>query len=195
VLILGSRTIGTAVMSLQTGARLARTAKAIIDPAKLSIFAYELDGPLLSERPAFLRVADIRETGGIGMIVDSADEFIGLSDVIKLEELYTLGFPLVGMKVVDEHRRKLGKVEDYTLETGSFVIQQLHIKRGILQGITYTGLLVHRSQIFEINDAHIVVKGNDSKVKTPATPRMRAPEYVNPFRNPAPTTEQSTTDS
>jgi len=191
VLILGSRAIGTPVMSLQTGTRLAETSRAIIDPGKLTIFAFELEGPLLTDRPSFLRTQDIRETGAIGMIIDSADEFVGLNDIIKLQELYELGFPLVGMKVVDEHKRKLGKVEDYSLETNSFVIQQLTIRRGLLRGITDTGLLVHRSQIVEINDAHIVVKGNDTRTTAPAEKiRAVAAEYANPFRQPSPRPEQ-----
>jgi len=172
-------------MSLQTGGRLARAVRPIIDPGKLYIYAYELDGPLLAERPSFLRTTDIRETGGVGMIIDSSDEFIGLQDVIKLEELYHLGFPLIGMKVIDEQRRKLGKVEDYSVESESYMIQQLHVRRGILKGITETSLLIHRAQIVEITDDNIVVKANTVKAAA-QNPSLAKSNYVNPFRKPAP---------
>jgi len=189
VLILGSRIIGTPVMSLQTGTRLARAVKPVIDPGKLYIYAYELEGPLLTEKSSYLRTADIREMGSVGMIVDSADEFITPEDIIPLEELLTLGFPLIGMKVVDERHRRLGKVEDYTLESGSFFVQQLNVKRGVLRGITDTGLLINRTQIVEITDDHIVVKANDTKVDAKPSLIQQA-EYANPFRQPAPTPEQ-----
>jgi uncharacterized protein YrrD len=184
MLILGSRLHDTPVMSLQTGGRLARIGAPIIDPAKLTIVAYEVDGPLISEHPSFLRTDDIREMGTIGMIIDSTDELVGLHDVIKLEKLHELNFKLVGMPVIDTHKHKLGKVDDYTIETGGFVIQQLNVKRGILKGITDTGLLIHRSQIVEINDNAIVVK---STKKTSPEPVMEAVrhEYVNPFRGTA----------
>ncbi len=181
MLLLGSRLHDTAVMSLQTGTRLARTGKPLIDPGTLKIIAYEVDGPLLTEHPSFLRTDDIREMGTIGMIIDSTDELVGLHDVIKLEELHSKNFQLVGMSVIDEHRHKLGKVEDYTVETGDFIIQQLNIKRGIIKGLTDTGLLIHRSQITEINDKTIVVKSTSKKVPTPIMEATRH-EYVNPFR-------------
>jgi uncharacterized protein YrrD len=176
-------------MSLQTGTRLARTAAPIIDPANLKVVAYEVDGPLLAEHPSFLRTADIREMGAVGMIIDSNDELIGLHDVIKIKELHDLHFALVGMPVIDELKHKLGKVDDYTLESGSFVIQQLNVSHGILRGLTDTGRLIHRSQIVEINDDAIIVKATAKKITAPA-PETPLTEFVNPFRTPAPQTER-----
>ena len=191
MLVLGSRLNETPVMSLQTGTRLAVTSTPLINPANLKIVAFELEGPLLTEKPSFLRVADIRELSGVGMIIDSSDELIGLDDVIKIKELHELGFKLIGMNVIDEHKKKLGKVDNYTIETGSFVIEQLNVRRGILKGLTDTGLLVHRSQITEINDNAIIVKSTAKKVH--AQPIMEAVrhEYVNPFRHSSPQPEQA----
>jgi uncharacterized protein YrrD len=178
-------------MSLQTGTRLATTDTPIINPANLKIVAFELDGPLLTEKPSFLRVADIRELSGVGMIIDSSDELLGLDDVIKIKELYELGFKLVGMNVIDEHKKKLGKVDNYTVETGSFVIEQLNVKHGILRGLTDTGLLIHRSQITEINDTSIIVKSTAKKITVAPVMEAIRHEYVNPFRQPSPRPEQT----
>jgi uncharacterized protein YrrD len=184
MLLLGSRLNSTPVMSLQTGGRLAHTAKPIIDPGNLRIIAYEVEGQLLTEHPMFVRTADIREYGRLGMIIDSSDELIGLDDVIQIEKLYELGFPLVGMQVVDDRKHKLGKVSDYTLETDGFVIQQLNVNRGFFKGLNDTGLLVHRSQIVEINDKAIVVKSATIKTVEPVMQAIRG-EFVNPFRKPS----------
>jgi PRC-barrel domain. len=178
-------------MSLQTGMRLAHTLKPIIDPANLHILAYEVEGPLLTENPSFIRTKDIREYGRLGMIIDSNDELIGLQDVIQIEKIYTLKFPLIGIQVVDEHRRKLGKVDDYTLDTGDFIIQQLNVRRGFLKGITDTGLLINRSQILEINNDSIVVKAPSVKSVEPIMQAMRG-EFANPFRSPNPHAEAET---
>lgn len=184
MLVLGTRLKEIPVMSLQTGTQLASIDKPLINPANLKIFAFELDGPLLTQKPSFLRVADIREISGIGMIIDSSDELIGLDDVIKVKELYELGFHLVGMNVIDEHKKKLGKVDDYTVETNSFVIEQLSVKRGILRNLTDTGLLIHRSQITEINDNAIIVKSTAKKITAKPVMEMVHREYINPFRRP-----------
>lgn len=184
MLLLGSRLQSTPVMSLQTGGRLGQTTKAIIDPKNLKIVAYEVDGPLLTERPTFVRTADIREYGRLGMIIDSTDELIGKNDVIQVDTLYSLAFPLVGMQVVDDRKKKLGKVSDYTLETEGYVIQQLNIQRGFFQGFNDTGLLAHRSQIVEINDKEIVVRSATIKSVEPIMRSART-EFINPFRKPA----------
>ena len=181
MLTIGTRLLDTPVMSLQTGGRLATTEKPIIDPANLKIVAFEVNGQLLSERPALLRVDDIREFGQIGMIVNSNDEFIGIHDVIKIEQLYTLGFNLIGMAVKDELNHRLGKVENYTVETDSFVIQQLTVKRGFFKGLTDTGVLISRTQILEINDSEIVVRSTAQKIAQPIMQASRT-EFVNPFK-------------
>lgn len=187
MLILGSRLLQTPVMSLQTGMQLARTVKPIIDPANLHILAYEIEGQLLIENPSFVRTNDIREYGKLGMIIDSNDELIGLEDVIKIEKIYNLQFPLIGIQVIDEHKRKLGKVDDYTLDTGDFIIQQLNVRRGFIKGITDTGLLINRSQIIEINNTAIVVKAPSVKTAEPVMQAVRG-EFTNPFRSPKPHT-------
>lgn len=193
MLILGSRLNATPVMSLQTGSRLAHTAKPVIDPGTLRVVAYEVEGPLLTENPSFLRTADIREFGRLGMIIDSTDELIGLSDVLEIEKLYKLGFPLVGMQVVDDKSHRLGKVSDYTLETNGYVIQQLNINRGFFKSFNDTGLLIHRSQIVEINDKAIVVKSLANKSVEPVMESIRS-EFVNPFKKPVqPEAEASNT--
>lgn len=189
MLLLGSQLVGTPVLGLQTGARLAEISEPIIDPANLKIVAYTLNGPLLSERPSMIMTSDIREHSSIGMIVDSSDEFIGLHDVVKIEEIVNLGFKLIGMNVIDQLKHKLGKVDDYSVESDGFVIEQLNVKRGVIQALTETSLLINRSQIVEINDHNIVVHTTAKKIE-PAVKSDRS-SFVNPFRSSSPQPENS----
>jgi uncharacterized protein YrrD len=183
MLLLGSRLIGTPIMGLQTGTKLAEASSPLIDPSNLKIVAYMVDGPMLSEHPSLIRIADVRELSDIGMIIDSNDEFIGLKDVIKINELYELGFQLLGLNVVDETKHKLGKVEDYSLDSSSFIIQQLNVRRGLIKSLTDTGLTIHRSQIIEINNRQVIVRTTAKKL-TPIMEVNRR-EFVNPFRSTA----------
>ena len=181
MLTTASQLINVPIMSLQTGTELARTTSAVIDPRTLTIIAYEVSGPLLDQQPSFLRVADIREQSNLGLIVDSSDEFVGLDDVIKLKEVYDFGFELTGLPVVDEKGKKLGKVDTYTVELESFVIQQINVRRPILKSLGDTELLIHRSQIVKVSDTAITVKAGTihaEPVKTTVS------NYVNPFRQP-----------
>ncbi len=179
MLIQGSQLIDTPIMGLQTGTELAKISSAIINPHDLSIIAYEVTGANLDHHPSLLRTADIREVSDIGMIIDSNDEFIEVNDVIKIKDIYELHFQLIDKHVIDEKQNKIGKVTDYTLEVDGFVIQQLNIKRPLLKSFSDAELLVHRSQIIEINDTTIVIKSGAEN----ARPVMRtAGAYVNPFR-------------
>lgn len=175
-------------MGLQTGSELARTSRPIIDPHTLEIVAYELSGPLLTSQPSLLRIADVREFSDIGIIVDSSDEFVAVDDIVKLEKIYSMHFSPVGMPVIDERRHKLGRVDGYTIDTSGFLIQQLSVRRPLLKRFTDTQLLIHRTQITEINDKEIVVHSRAS-VPEPALASMKG-AYANPFRK-NPQAEQS----
>lgn len=184
MLIAAERFIDTPVMSLQTGSELARTAREVIDPFTLTIVAYELEGRLLDESPALLLIADIREIGALGMIIDSVDELITPSDVVTIQKTYEYQFELIGKNVIDENKRKIGKIVGYTVEAGNFVIQQLRVHRPLFRSFGDTEMLIHRSQIVKVTDDAIVVKSATvaHDVKERAEPVTRV--YDNPFRKP-----------
>lgn len=180
MILLGSTLTQSAIVSIQTGSVIANAGRAIVDPAKLNIIAYEVSGPLIPHHPTYLLTRDIRELSELGAIVDSADEFITPGDVIALDELEKLHFNLLGMRVRDEKGKKLGKVSDFTIDIGSYYIQQLVVKRPLINSINDTELLIHRTQIIEINNDAIVVH---SQAKAPEPERAQVVgSYINPFR-------------
>lgn len=179
MLLTGSQLINTPVMSLQTGKELARANVAIINPHNLSVVAYKLEGQHLDHDPSYLRIADMRELGTLGMIVDSSDEFVEPDDIITDKDIYELEYTLEGKHVVDENKKTVGKVIDYVVDVESFVIQQLAVKRPLLKSFTHDELLVHRNQIIEVNDTTIIIKSGMSRVKAVAA---TGKQLVNPFR-------------
>lgn len=189
MLIAGSRFLHTPVMGLQTGSELARTSREVIDPRTLEIIGYELEGPLLTERPSILRIADVREFSDIGIIVDSSEEFVMPADIIKLNEIYELNFAVVGKHVFDKRRHKLGKVIGYTIDTTGFLIQQLSVKRPLLKSLDDTELLIHRSQIVEVNDHEIIVNSEAEVASEPTATHLQS--FHNPFRSSSPQTDTS----
>ena len=188
MMLLGSRLAQMPVMGLQTGSELATLKVPIVDPGTLNVIAYEVDGPLLDEKPAYLRLEDVRELSDIGMIIDSSEEFVLRGDVIQLDDILRLNFHLVGMDVRDEHRKKVGHITDYSVETSTFSVQQLTVQRTLLQRLKESDLLIHRSQIIEINDEAIVIS-SVAKISEPTVKDVGG-SFVNPFRasstDPAP---------
>lgn len=189
MILLESTLKGMPIMGLQTGSEIARIGEPIIDPATLAILAYTVESPTLDDGPWLLRIADVREMSDIGLIIDSADEFVKPDDIVKLNDIYALKFHLTGKPVTDEKRHKLGKVIDFTLETGNFIIQQLTVRRPIFKSLNDTEILIHRSQIIEINDTAIVVH---SEAKAPEKELHEVVgSYVNPFRKQKATAPES----
>ena len=188
--MLGSRLLSQPVMSLQTGTKMAQTSQPVIDPSNLKIMAYEVEGPLLSGEQSLLLTSDIRELGKLGMIIDSSDEFIGPDDVIAIEKVRDLNFKLIGLTVVDEMKHKLGKVSDYSVESDSYFIQQLHVKQGLLKSFSETEVLIHRSQIMEINNGNIIVRSTAKKLEAIKI-KSNSLSYINPFRSSSPQTDQT----
>ncbi|MDB5176670.1 MAG: hypothetical protein JWN75_338 [Candidatus Saccharibacteria bacterium] len=190
MLLNGSQLIDTPVMGLQTGKELATTSTAVINPHNLSVIAYRVSGQHLDHDPSYLRTADIRELGSLGMIVDSSDEFVEPDDIITDKSIYELEFELEGKHVIDDNRTKIGKVADYVVEAESFVIQQLVVKKPLLKSFTDDEILVHRAQIIEVNDTTIVIKSG----KTKKTSKVSAgSHYINPFRQASPQPETTKT--
>jgi len=187
MLALGSELIKMPVMSLHTGGRIANLQKPIINPVNLRILAYSLKEVILAEDSSLLRTDEIREVSSLGVIIDSADDFIGIDDVIKIKEVSDLGFRLVSMPVVDERGHKLGKVSDYAVDTATFMIQKLYVKKAGFRSLTDTGMLIDRSQVIEINHSVIIVKSASEQVKSEPAQIEPVYDYINPFRKPAQT--------
>lgn len=184
MLVHHSRYLHTPIMSLQTGAELAKTTRPLINPENLHIIAYEVEGKSLRTNPSLLRTVDIRENSRLGFIIDDSDELVEPGDIISLDALRKLQFDLIGMHVIDEDGRKLGIVEDYIIDNEAFVVMQLQIRFPIMQRINNTSNLIARTQIVEINDKHIVVASGKEKISP--VERIADRAFINPFSKQQP---------
>jgi sporulation protein YlmC with PRC-barrel domain len=179
MLMLNSQLLKVPIMSLQSGGSLGTASEEIVDPRKLKVVAYRVSGPRINEA-SILHTSDIREVGPLGFIVDSTDEIMVLDDsLVRLNEVIDFHFQLIGKQVVDDTKKKLGKVIEYAVESESFLIQKLHVSQNILKNVKNSNLIIHRSQIVEISDKTIIVRS--ATVESPTT----FVQAINPFRKSA----------
>lgn len=185
MLIPQSQIKDTPVMSLHTGARAGRIDSPLIDPRDLRVVAYQIKDSPGKQAPTFLMMSDVREISSLGMIIDDADDLVEVGDVIKLDELYELKFYLIGKPVIEEQGKKIGKIEEYSLDTNTFMIHKLHVKQGLLKSLNGVISLIDRSQIVEVNDHAVIVKTTAER-KHAEVERVSPAQanYVNPFRKP-----------
>ncbi len=186
MLINGSRLTGYPVLSLHVGGRIATIATPIIDPENLKIIAYEVEGPLVGREVGEILPTDsIREFSRLGMIVDSADEFVGPDEIIRVKDVLASDFKLIGIKVETKRGTKLGKVVDYTLTPDTWEIQQLIVQRPFLKAIIDPELTISRHKIVEISNSKVIIKDETEKSLKQAPAKADfVPNFVNPFREP-----------
>lgn len=191
-----NRILGAPVMSLQTGQPLGRLSAPIIDPYTLRIVAFYVEGPRLDFSPAVLFTDDIREFGRLGAIVDSVDNIMSTDGLVRLNEIINYNFTLNRIPVVDNNKRKLGKVNAYVIDPLNFEIRQLQVKPSVFRSLSTAELLVNRSQIIKVEPDKITVKV--PTVQQPArevtttddSRRILNPEFDNPFRKKPVTNNQ-----
>lgn len=183
MLVYASRLIGTPVLSVQAGGRIAVIAEPIVDPDNLKIIAFKLAGSLIAKSSAnILDIKSIREYSNYGIVIDDIDELIEKDDVVKISDVLRLNFALNGLKVETKKGSKLGKIKDYTLTSEDFVVQQLIVKRPIIKSFIDPELTIPRKEIIEITDYKIIVKDEEKTIKIKAEKEEFVPNFVNPFR-------------
>lgn len=191
----GSRLLGCPVLSLHVGGRIAAVSELIIDPDNLKIIACRVDGPLVGKEVGeILPMDSVREFSRLGIIVDSADEFVEVDEIIRVKNVLELNFSLVGLKVETKKGEKLGKVSDFTVEPSTWQVQQLIVQRPLIKAFLDPELTIARSRIVEVGDYKIIIKEETEKSKSKAPKTDFVPSFVNPFREPDFATESRTKD-
>lgn len=186
MLVMNSRLIGAPVLSVQAGGPIGKIASAVVDPDNLKIIAFRLDGPMVNKQQSLLDVRSIREYSNYGFVIDDIDELVGPDDVIKINEVLKLNFNLLNLKVETKKGSKLGKVQNFTVTSEDFIVQQIIVKRPAVKALIDPELTISRSEIVEITDYKIIVKDEEKVLKQKAEKEDFIPNFVNPFRTHEP---------
>lgn len=184
MLISDARISNYPVLSLHIGGEIARIISPIVDPNDLKIIAFFVSGAIVrgEEVGNILKTDSIREISKLGIIVDSADEFVEEGDVIRIDEILGLNFSPIGLKVESKKGSNLGKVIGYMINTENFLIQQVIVKRPMIKSFMDSELLIGRSEIVEVTDYKIIVRDEEDKIRQNAMKKDFVPDFVNPFR-------------
>ena len=199
MLVYNSKIIGTPVLSVQESGPLGQISAAIVDPDNLKVIAFRLVGPGVEPNRNLLAIQSIREYSTFGVIIDSEDELIAPSDVIKIEKVLSLNFNLLNLKVETKKGTKLGQITDFTIDSDSFIVQQIIVKRPLVKRFIDPELTISRKEIVEVTDYKIIIKDEEKTLKERASREDFIPNFVNPFRtepahSPADTENPADTD-
>lgn len=166
MLKLSQHIINLPVMSLRTSGKVATATSPIINPNNLQIEGWYCSD-VFNKSQMILLKQDVRDFVPQGIAIDDHEVLAEPGDLIRLKEILDLNFELIGKQVVTNHRRKLGKVTDYALDTLTMKIQKVYVSRPIYKSLTDGQLSIDRSQILEITPSKVVVRDVDIKAESP----------------------------
>jgi sporulation protein YlmC with PRC-barrel domain len=160
------------VMSLQTGQPIAVVKQPIISPSNLEIVALQCDiGRGGRRRTSVILLRDVRQFATDCVIIDSFDDIEDASEIVRLQAVMEHRFDPVGKQVVSESGQKLGKVEDYTINLKTYMLQKLYVHQSLMKSILFNNLVIDRTQIIDVSQKQFTVK-DAAETEAPLAPAL-----------------------
>lgn len=169
MLQLSTTLLHKSVLSLRTGQPVAIVKAAIFNPKNLKIEGFYCEDSI-DHRRLILLYQDIRELIPEGFVVNDHDVLAEPDELIRLKDIITLQFELIGKRVQTISKERVGKVSDYAVETETMYVQKIYVVQSILKSLTGGSLSIDRTQINEITNKSIIINDllQDSAVTAPA---------------------------
>jgi len=157
------------IMSLRTGQPVATTIGAIINPNNLKLEGFYCQDSMDKKKRLVLLYQDIRDIITKGLVIDDHEVLAEPHELVRLKELMSIDFDLIGKQVVTADKEKIGKVSDYAIETTTMYVQKIYATQSLIKSFTGGSLSIDRNQIIEITNRKIVIQDLLQNVPEEAT--------------------------
>lgn len=173
--VLANQLKGLPVMSLQTGSPIAVVEQPIVKQSTLEVMALACTVGKIKRRTSVILLRDIRQFATDCVIIDSFDEIEDANEIVRLRDIVDEAFTPIGKNVVNESGQRLGKVENYTINLKTSMLQKLYVHQSLMKSILFNNLVVDRTQIIDISTKQFTVKDTTLplKIHTPQTVQTR----------------------
>lgn len=164
MLQLSASLLNQPVMSLRTGAAVATIESMIINPNNLKVEGFYCADHFSKNRLVLL-AQDIRDNIKQGIVIDDHEVLVEPEELIRLKEILELKFELFGKPVETVSKHKVGKINDFALDSQTLYVQKLYVGPSLLKSLSNGQLSVDRNQIIEITNRRIVIQDLENKSK------------------------------
>lgn len=165
MLQLSNTLLNRPVLSLRTGTAVATAVEPIINPNNLKIEGFYCNDRY-EKGQLILLSQDIRDIIPQGIVINDHDVLSEPAELVRLKDVLTLNFTLIGKPVETISKHKVGKVSDYATDSSSMYIQKIYVSQSVFKSLANGSLSIDRTQINEITNRRIIV--NDLEAKIPA---------------------------
>lgn len=164
MLQLSDTLLNQAVLSLRTGGQVATAVEPIINPNNLKIEGFYCDDRFEKKR-LILLTQDIRDRVERGFVINDHEVLVEPEELVRLEAVLKLQFVLIGKPVISVNKQKIGKVNDFAVDSSSLYIQKLYVGQSLVKSFSGGNLSVDRSQIVEITDRKIIIQEPQTPIR------------------------------
>lgn len=162
-LVLASSLKGLPIASIQDNAKVGAVKSALIDTKSGNILGMVANQGLFTP-PNFIAFNDIKSISRDGLVVQSKDDIVAISDVVKAKEVYDKGFPIIGLKVKTKSGKRLGRVTDLALSLEMGCIAQFYVSAFLSERI------INRTKVINITKKGVTVE--DDTLPLPGLPKL-----------------------
>lgn len=167
MLQLSGNLLNKTVLSLRTGSSVANITGMIINPNNLKIEGFFCEDKF-NKQELILLHQDIREILPQGYVINDHDVLAEAEDLVRLKDVLSIQFELLGKPVFTVSKQRVGKVNDFATETQSMFIQKLYVGQSIIKSFTGGTLSIDRNQINEITPSRVIINELSKKAPLPA---------------------------
>lgn len=161
--MLASQLHNLPIISLQTGQPVGHIKRPLIGMSRLNVLALSCRVTATPKLQNVILLRDIRQLATDCIIIDSDEDIEEADEIVRLKEPLDQDFNPIGKQVVNEDGNRLGKVEDYTIDMRSALVQKLYVNQPLWRSVLFNHLVIDRSQIIDINARQFTVK--DASIK------------------------------
>ncbi|HUC86877.1 MAG TPA: hypothetical protein VMR75_00925 [Candidatus Saccharimonadales bacterium] len=159
--ILANQLTDLPIMSLQTGQAIAVVKQPIVNLATLEVMAIGCNVGRLRRHQGVILMRDIRQFASDCIIIDSFDEIENPDEIVRLREVMAHNFNPIDKLVVSASGQRLGRVEDYTINLKTYMLQKLYVHQSLMKSILFNNLVVDRTQIIDVSQQRFTVKDTE----------------------------------
>lgn len=157
------------IVNMRTGQPVAKLVRPIIDPFKL-----EIAGFYTTHSPEnILLVRNVRELNRKQVMIDDTDVFSSKDELPRLRDVLEINYELKDKRVVTHSKKRLGKIEDYIIDTISYQVEKIHVHQPIWRNLSGSTLIIDRKQILEVDNSVVTV--SDATMESGALATQRTP--------------------
>lgn len=158
-MILASSLQGLAVASLHQQARVGSVSQILIDQETAKIIGFIVFTGWFKEKRVVV-FDDVAAIDGRALVINDIDNLVSIDEVVRAKKAYKNGYQLIGLKVITQTKKNLGRVNDYAISMTYGIVMQIMVKALLQMRI------IPRSKIIKLSKKEIIVD-DDTTLASP----------------------------